>query len=224
MKECFGLWVPDEEHEMPKVMGAADGRPRFAGAGTYQFRKFAAAFPYIRTFGRAIDIGANVGSWTRVMGRCFDQVEAFEPMPEHHECFERNMIEADRAHITLHRMALGAEEGERQFIFNTCFTHAVTEDEQVNPGIVSFPIKPLDAMGFEHVDFIKIDVEGLEYDVVRGAEQLIRRSRPCMIVEQKPSGFAERYGHAQEAASRLLQNWGAEVVMNFGGDHILRWK
>ncbi len=44
-------------------------------------------------------------------------------------------------------------------------------------------LRSLDSFGFERVSLVKIDVEGLEDDVLAGAAQTIRRNRPTMVVE-----------------------------------------
>lgn len=221
MKQFQNIWMPDEENELHSQMELTP--IQFAGAGTYQFRKFAAAFPYIRNFENAIDVGGHVGIWSRVLARCFGHVDAFEPMKKHQECFRLN-LERDADHVTLHPHAVNNVGGELEFIFNTCFTHVVVPKERDGKReIEKVKAVRLDDVGLDPPDFIKIDVEGFEYEVILGAEKLIRGARPTMIVEQKTNGFAERYGRKQTAASDLLQKWGATLVANYGGDHILAW-
>lgn len=53
-------------------------------------------------------------------------------------------------------------------------------------------IKPLDDLELERVDFLKIDVEGMELEVLLGAEKLIRASRPIMYVENDRMDQSER--------------------------------
>jgi FkbM family methyltransferase len=43
--------------------------------------------------------------------------------------------------------------------------------------------RTLDSFNFERVDLVKIDVEGMELDVLEGAEQTIRRCKPQMAIE-----------------------------------------
>ena len=46
------------------------------------------------------------------------------------------------------------------------------------------PLVSLDSQNFKRVDFIKIDVEGMELEVLNGASKILKRSRPVMLVEQ----------------------------------------
>lgn len=46
------------------------------------------------------------------------------------------------------------------------------------------PLLSLDSQNFKRVDFIKIDVEGIELEVLNGASKILKRSRPVMLIEQ----------------------------------------
>ena len=46
------------------------------------------------------------------------------------------------------------------------------------------PLVSLDSQSFKRVDFIKIDVEGMELEVLTGAKKILRKSRPVMLIEQ----------------------------------------
>jgi FkbM family methyltransferase len=210
-----GAWVPErEEYLIPEI----EQSPKFGGFGTIQFRKFQAAFPHFHKFGMAIDIGANVGLWTRVMSRCFRLVTCFEPNPECHEAFEQNMKDIGATNVQLQPVALGEVEGTVHLNNNlrsTGFSHIDTSGLEVQ-------VHTLDSYDFYAVDFIKIDVEGYEYNVVRGAEQTIRKFKPVMILEQKPKN-ADRYGVAQTQAAKLLTKWGMVTKAVVSGDHIMAW-
>lgn len=72
------------------------------------------------------------------------------------------------------------------------------------------------------VDFLKVDCEGFEYFVMKGAEGVIKPSRPCIIVEQK-TGMGSKYGLSDTAAVELLQSWGAKLRFEMSGDYCLSW-
>jgi FkbM family methyltransferase len=218
--------VPDGDVNIPRVIEAeisGKGAPSFDGKPTFQFRKFAKAFPMIRDFRHAVDVGAHVGLWSRVLARMFARVTAFEPMPQCRDCFERNIRSEDRARVTLHACALGSTDGELRFKYklaNSGTTHVIPG---ATAGDATVPVRRLDDFDLGVVDFLKIDVEGYELAVVQGGEQVIRRSRPTIIVEQKP-GTPQRYGFDQLGAVRQLQKWGAQLEFEWSGDYCLRWK
>lgn len=212
-----GLWLPDREEYLKRDI---DVSPFFAGAGTIQWKKYAASIPHIKQFRHAIDIGANCGIWTRVMARCFPLVSCFEPNPECHESFWLNNPQDDpRSAVELFTCALGHEPGTVTLntrLDSTGFTRADPA------GDLAVPVRTLDSLDLSEVDFIKIDVEGWEHYVVRGAVETIQRWRPTMIIEQKPNN-AERHGLKQFGAVRLLEKWGAKQVAEISGDIIMKF-
>ena len=71
-------------------------------------------------------------------------------------------------------------------------------------------------------NLVKIDCEGWELPVLRGAEVTLRCCKPTVIVEQKP-GRAQRFGHADTGAVDYLQSLGAKLRAELSGDYILSW-
>ena len=49
------------------------------------------AYKYVTDFNIAIDVGANVGLWSKPLTKKFNRVIAFEPMPQVLECLEKNV-------------------------------------------------------------------------------------------------------------------------------------
>lgn len=226
-KQVNGVWLPDrEEHLVNDILAS----PMFAGAGTVQFKKYAACIPVIRHFGHAVDIGANCGVWTRVLARCFSLVTAFEPSPEAIECFcmnnpgtniwpdlEPDIFNGSRVH--LHKCALGVEPGRLKLntkLRSSGFTRADPE------GDLDVEVRTLDSFNLPAVDFIKIDVEGFEHPVIKGAVETIQKYRPVVIIEQKPDN-AERHGFKRFGALRLLEKMGAKVVAEISGDFVTQF-
>lgn len=200
--------------------------PKFAGRGTYQFAKIEQAMGIIKSghFGLALDIGAHVGLWTRVLSHRFDQVIAFEPIPEHAYCWRWNQDFPDKTQ--LFEFAVGQTDGtiamrrERKNSGNARVDLMFRQDH--NAKMVS-----LDSWYEKNkvgpVDFIKIDVEGYEEAVVLGAEQLIKKCKPTMVVEQK-LGNAEMCGFKTNGVIELLKSWGMTVAWIRAGDFCLVFK
>ena len=131
----------------------------------------------------ALDIGANVGLYTYALARWFTRVEAFEPLPE-----SAAVIEAYGApNVRVHRVALSARRG-------TGVLHVPLEGGRTNSQRASFasgvegkavevPLETVDHFEFENVSFMKIDVEGHELEVLKGAVQTLAAHRPVLLVE-----------------------------------------
>ncbi|MBY5849669.1 FkbM family methyltransferase [Rhizobium leguminosarum] len=214
MKEIRGIWFPDGDTHFAAQLAH---NPLIDGRGTYQFRKYQEALRHVGGRGHAVDIGAHVGLWSRVMALDFAKVTAFEPLSEHVACFERNVA---AVHVTLHAVALAEKAGEARLGSGA----ANSGNAAVSDKGEAVRARTLDSFRLKTIDFVKIDVEGFEVPVILGGEKTLRREKPAIIVEQKPNGSAERYGRGQFDALELLKSWGAQVVFEIGGDFLLVWK
>jgi FkbM family methyltransferase len=209
VKQVVGLWLPDGDEHFESQFKVG---PSFWGKPTYQFNKFAAIVPYIRDFRHAVDIGAHCGLWSRVLEKIFPKVTAFEPIEEHAKCLLENAPGVD-----LHKVALGKEAGTARMSRPTgnSGNAAICAD-----GAVAVPVRTLDSYGLEEIDFIKIDCEGYEYNVVTGGLETIKRNRPAIIIEQH-KGWANIQGVHQFGALKLLEGLGMKVITKFNSDYLL---
>lgn len=195
--------------------------PTFNGFGTYQHKKFQLILPLCKRRNVALDIGAHVGLWSQPLAKYFMRVIAFEPVTELAECWRLNTVKF--SNVSLHQIALGARADMVSMTYtadNSGNTH-VTADTAEGPRSV-VQMLPLDEveLGGLDVDFIKIDTEGYEHDILRGGERLIKKCRPVILVEQKP-GNAERYGLTRTQAVDLLHSWNYRTVWERSGDFAL---
>jgi FkbM family methyltransferase len=213
VKEVRGIWLPDDdEHLAAEIMRPIN--PLVGGRGTYQLNKYRAALEHVSGRRHAVDVGANVGLWSRVMALDFDFVTAIEPLAEHRACFMRNV-----PHARFWPVAVGSVAGPaRANVPRGHASAAFIDGEGQDVDLV-----PLDSLGLGQIDFLKMDIEGYEFEALQGGERSIRGARPVIIIEQKP-GQAERYGRGQWDAVELLKSWGMCEAKVIGGDHILVWQ
>lgn len=223
MQFFHGLALPDGEKHLPEWMTAM-GVPMRDGLPTYQEHKYVAALRHVRASRRcAVDVGAHVGQWSRVMSLDFAEVIAFEPVPRYAECWRHNM--AARPNAQLHEVALGAGSGSVDLVNVTPGSHGDTRVEfEGAPGAVarSRPMTTLDSFLLRDVDLLKVDCEGFELFVLEGARETLLRCRPCVIVEQKP-GHAQRFNRGEQDAVAFLAGLGATLHQEIAGDFILSW-
>jgi FkbM family methyltransferase len=140
------------------------------------------------------DIGANVGTWTCLAKSLFPdaRVEAFEPLGQHEAAFRR-WTAPWPGEVRLHRLALGATDGSAEMTI-TDFSDAssllpLTEEGQrtfhVSPvGHETVPVATLDRLvGSGRAaapDLLKLDVQGYELEVLRGAENCLQQARAVL--------------------------------------------
>lgn len=218
MKVWEGLYLPETETHLVDWIKAVkqyvDGKP------TYQYGKYAECLKIIADKRTAIDVGGNLGLWSRVMCLDFKNVQAFEPVSEYCEYFVKNAPKA-----TLHNIALSDEHGELVMSCATngsCGDTAPMVNKRKEKALQTVDVVLLDDYKFTEVDFIKIDCEGYELHVLRGAKQTIIENKPVIIVEQKP-GKGKKYGYADDAAIKYLKGLGMKVHQVISGDYIMRW-
>lgn len=210
MKLHQGVWLPDHEVHMIDWMNKSGEIVN--GRGTYQIKKLREALKYVKNFRVAVDVGAHVGFWSMHLVRVFASVCAFEPVKEHADCFRANV---QTANYDLYECALGSAEGRVKLqtpAGSSGGTHIVGEG---NTTMVT-----LDSFELQNVDFIKIDCEGWELEVLKGARQTLRRCKPCVIVEQKLHIMQANYGETGQPALGYLYDMGAVQRRVISGDYI----
>ena len=163
-----------------------------------------------------LDIGANQGLYTllasqRVGSR--GRVFAFEPSPRERRALRLNVLVNLCRNVTIESAALGNEEGYSELYL---VDGPETGCNSLRPPVlmegssrpVRVPITRLDRWLCEHkierVDFIKLDVEGAELSVLRGATDLLNRNpRPVILAEVAKIRTAPWGYHAGEIVSTL---------------------
>lgn len=150
--------------------------------------------------GVAIDIGANEGYWSLQLARYAKHVHAFEPNPI---CLEQLRRVLPRR-VTLHPVALSDGTGLKKLRYdpNNTGIGTIESDNPLsdNEGIKHIETrdvstKCLDDLRLSGVELIKVDVEGHEESVLRGADVTLQCNRPtviCEIEERHNAGGLER--------------------------------
>jgi FkbM family methyltransferase len=213
IKEVGGVWLPAGEAHLVEWMRNVNCR--VDGKLTYQYSKLLAALSQVRNWRTAVDVGAHCGLWSMHLVKRFAMVHAFEPVAVHRLCFTRN-VPGNAPHI-LYPCALGEKEG-----MVAIHTAPTSSGDSWVSGKGDIPLRRLDDFDLDDVDFIKLDCEGYELFALRGGEKMLKRCRPCVIVEQKP-GRAQKFGLAETGAVDYLMALGAKLRAETSGDYILSW-
>jgi len=144
-----------------------------------------------------IDIGAADGNYTFLLAPFARKVYAFEPHPK----FARQLEKVSKhffSNVEVIRTALSDGNGERDFVHDLdnpglsrlSDTARKTHHENVS----TVTTRTLDSYGIQNISLIKIDVEGHELEVVKGAHATLLRERPILLIE---SEFRHREGCPQ---------------------------
>lgn len=159
--------------------------------------------------GLCLDIGANLGCITQALETKGFEVVAFEPQPEVFKLLQSN----------IKSLAYNTAVGSKR---DTAVMPKVYYSEKGNfgglslgttglYGSIAVTIVPVDEFEFQNVGFMKIDVEGYEEEVLKGAYETIQRCKPIIYleddrIEKRTSlrAFIKSMGYTYEQHQPLL--------------------
>lgn len=188
------------------------------------------ALEHVKQFGTAVDIGAHVGISVHCWAPRFQQVVAFEPMVDHYECLVENTKKF--SNVSTHNCAISNESrtlrGTYRSRKNSGSFQLLTDDWQPNPKkaqpeIYNIPSRRLDEFDLENVDLIKIDVEGWELEVLKGARETIKRCQPVLMIEFTQGGGREHKSmntYDVNDYHNLIEELGYQLVGQANDDYI----
>jgi len=142
-----------------------------------------------------LDIGANIGAHALPLAKAVGasgRVVAFEPTEFAFRKLERNLALNDLPQLEIHRVALGSENAhQRKIDYRSSWR---TDGGQSSSScLVDF--QRLDDFAETHsirrVDLIKLDVDGNEYSILAGGIEVLKRSRPAIVLEVVGPHFAD---------------------------------
>ncbi|WP_320778115.1 FkbM family methyltransferase [Streptomyces sp. CRN 30] len=133
--------------------------------------------------GTAVDVGGWYGPWTRRLAARARQVVTVEPVPR----LARLLTETAPANVRVVQAAASDHTGSARLWLpagdagERGLSSLVRRD--VHARALQVPLVTLDELGLRDVGFIKIDVDGSEPAVLRGARGLLTRDRPALFIE-----------------------------------------
>lgn len=137
-----------------------------------------------------LDIGANVGVYTVVMAKIIGDsglVIAFEPFPIIASMNLRNVLENDLNNVRLRVSCVSDFNGNQDFWMKNNKPNSFTLLETPGSSCFNSKVTSIDTIfheeGIGKIDFIKIDAEGVENKIIRGAQNVIQKCSPIFLVE-----------------------------------------
>lgn len=150
---------------------------------------------YLRAGDVMLDVGANVGLYS-LLAASIDgvRVKAFEPDDGARRVAERNVARNGLSDLVeLSPLAVGAAPGSSAFSTGRGPMNRLVPEGTAGGQLRTVDLVTLDDVATDRVALVKIDVEGDEAGVLDGAEQMLRRDRPVVIVEANdPPALTER--------------------------------
>lgn len=151
-----------------------------------------------------LDIGANIGFHSLLVSSLHNRaitVHAFEPLPTLFNQLTESKRKNHFSNLTIHNFGLGDKEREMQIFVRDENMGGSSLFEYKNLNLVrpsetqTIQIKTLDSVFSTNspISVIKIDVEGYEFEALKGAEKLLRLNAPLIFMEFSPMMYEEDY-------------------------------
>jgi len=168
-----------------------------------------------------IDVGAHIGSMTLRAAKRVSSgtVVAVEPNPITARRLRENIAASGAENVHVEEKACGREHGTLDLYAGpsansgaTSFSKSLVM-EHSSDGETKFTVEvvPLDeiveALGLSRVDVVKIDTEGAEVQVLRGALETLERFRPVLVLETI-DGHMKNLGDSLEVLEKILTEAG----------------
>lgn len=138
-----------------------------------------------------VDVGGNIGNHSIFFATQVENsvIYTFEPIPEIYAILRKN-IEINNLlnKVKLYNYACGANEGNASIYHADVQNIGATSIIKDSSGTLKI-IKLDDILNNKEIDFIKIDVEGFEYDVLIGAQNILKNYSPIVWIEIFPENY-----------------------------------
>ena len=189
-------------------------------------REFAMSWAFIRPGDTVIDVGANIGIWTIAAAKKTGQqgqVHAFEPLEANFGRLLHNIDLNAATNVVPQKLALSDRAGPRRFFpspnMNSGVGRLVTDDwTGLHSTVEAVTLDDYcDQHGITSVNVLKIDVEGAEYFVLKGATRLLRSSDPPIIVFEMNREMAADLGSSPDKIETFLAALGYSIFGYRGG-------
>jgi len=195
---------------------------RFLAEGWFEYKEQAFLRLYLRSGDTFLDCGAHFGLFSVAAGRAMSDagiIVAVEPHPESARFLEQNLRSNGITCAQVHRTAVHSRTGSATFVPGAPGQSAYSSLALSSAGITvpTVTLDELTASANLSIDFAKIDVEGVELDVLQGAAESIRQGRLPLLMIECTENNLQRFGGNTEELFRKLEELGY-VVCRFDND------
>jgi FkbM family methyltransferase len=194
-----------------------------------------------------LDVGSNFGYHTILASKACKHVYSFEPQTEVFKLLQKSLDSNGAKNVTAYNHALGNDNkmvtlnavdysatsnfgdvgvgstGDYQIvkIFKQCIKAMLGRSTTIVEG-QSIEMKKLDFFDIPSVDLIKLDVQGYEIFVLKGAKKLLERCRPLLIVEFEDFQL-QKFGYDSLVLFQYLRSIGYYLMFldyKYPSDHV----
>lgn len=199
--------------------------------GVYQLHVIKLFSKFVKPDSVIIDIGANIGALTlafaKIMPTC--HIHAFEIMPKTFKALQATVKANDLKNVTVHNIGLYSKDttiGVNYKPYMLGHTAIIDEDDDIELVNQVVECTTLDSFNFKNVSFIKMDIQGAEYDALLGAKETLKNNPKCTVLAE----FTRREDMTQDnnikfdKTLKYMKSLGFHMVNKIKKEHIFRMK
>jgi FkbM family methyltransferase len=141
-----------------------------------------------------IDLGSNIGYYAVIQSNMIGEsgkIFAIEPSPVNFPILKSNLENQKKNNFLAYNIAIGDKNEEMEFIISSKsnWSKIRMNNEKINPEdkIIKIAVKTLDSFVKENnitkIDILRMDVEGFEYNILLGANEVLEKFKPKLFIE-----------------------------------------
>ncbi|RJU81259.1 MAG: FkbM family methyltransferase [Candidatus Poseidoniales archaeon] len=164
------------------------------------------------------DVGANMGIVANWFAQRCKHIHAFEPHPGNIATIKSQQELRNIDNITLHNIALGRTHSKMQLHVKQFHGHHSLGDVDNSPTIdkIEVDVNTIDEvaknLGIKAINFLKIDVEGFESDVLHGAENLLKNKKIEYILFELQDSILQSINRTSSEVFEIIFNAGYQII------------
>ena len=220
MKLIKGYYIPENDKHFEGY---------FSKFEHYQEAQRNRALSHVSDWNTSIDIGANIGLWSKELTTFFNKTICIEPNSSCLDCLKKNI---DLSKADIYNFALGTETAtgylycpestggsslvnKTKFLGMDKYGNEIWDKFDLNTRKQRVEIKSLDSLQLLGINFIKIDVQGYELEVLKGSKNTLKNNNPIICIEEYKANLeeSEEINFLKSLDYSVVDRYAKEVIL-----------
>jgi FkbM family methyltransferase len=187
--------------------------------GAWEKRETDVFLSLIKPHMTVVDVGAHIGYYTLLAAKRVKQVYSFEPDPETFDLLKRSVNANGHMNVSCFQKAVSDKTGSSSFhVDSEAWANSLCSENVGKPvkliDVETVRLDDLYSAGTfgQCVHVLKIDAQGAEALVLRGAETLLSQCRPIILLEVEPARLRNMGTDPSQLLNRLVHHYELRAI------------